>query len=535
MSVRPTASQRIRFEVLESRQLLTTFSVTDYGARPNDFVDDAAAIQRAINASGPGDTILFPTGTYHVSKSVTPKGEGRIIRGEAGANLQTTSSAPSLHFSGKNLTITGMTFSGRGIFFDSRLGDMVENLVIDNNRFNLDARGGLRQSAIEFTTGLRNSRITNNTFDAIRGDNGIYGFYWDGLLIANNAFMNGNEGMHMIDHSGSSRDLTIEQNYFSGLHRMGVEYQGGGWNTLVQDNYYENPVLFGSESQNLDVFAYSIVADKSNNTVVRRNYARGVERPDGRGVRVMYELGGFGLQMYDNYSEGGFNVIAVNGTRANGVVRDNRISNYLNGPYNANGATVQFINNGPDVQLTWDINRPKPGPNGRLNVDPTPPPHVDPSDGNNAPSNLTARMLNANTVELRWKDNSTDEIGFKVERSFDGVNFKQIALLVKNAQRFTNSGLPAGKPVYYRIRSYNAVEVSGYSNVASITPTGSSTPVPPGGTPVTPPPTTRPPTTPSTGGGPVTVGGTSAGSQVPGRTTGTSPGGGTRTIQQIGI
>jgi hypothetical protein len=395
---------------------------------------------------------------------------------------------------------------------------MAENVVVDNNRFKLDARGGLRQSAIEFTTGLRNSRITNNYFDPINGDNGIYGFFWDNLLIANNAFMNGNEGMHLIDHSGSSRGLTVEQNYFSGLHRMGIEYQGGGWNTVIQDNYYENPVLFGSESQNLDVFAYSIVADKSHNTVVRRNYARGTERPDGRGVRVMFELGGFDLSMYDNYSEGGFNVIAVNGTRATGVVRDNRISNYLNGPYNANGATVQFINNGPDVQLSWDINRPKPGPNGRLQVDNTPPPTVPVPDGNNTPSNLTAKMISPTTVELRWKDNSSDEIGFKIERSFDGQNFTQIAKVIANTTKFTNTGLPAGRTVYYRIRSYNAVELSGFSNVASVKTGSTSSGT--GGTVTPPPTTTRPPTGSGTAGGTTitTIGGSSASSQIPGRT-----------------
>jgi hypothetical protein len=519
MTVRPTARFRSFIERLEPRQLLATFNVGNFGAIPNDGIDDTAQIQRAINASAPRDTILFPAGVYHVGKSVSPLGGGRILRGQ-NATLQTTGSAPSLHFQGKGLTITGFTFAGRGIFFDNRLGSMVEDLVIDNNRFALNARGGLRQSAIEFTTGLRNSRITNNYFDPIGGDNGIYGFYWDGLLIANNAFMNGNEGMHLIDHSGSSRNMTIEQNYFSGLKRMGIEYQGGGWNTLVQDNYYENAVLQSDVNRNLDVFAYSIVADRSNNTVIRRNYARHTARPDGHGVRVMYELGGFDLQMYDNYSEGGYNVVAANGTRATGIVRDNRISNYLNGPYNANGARVQFINNGPNVELSWDINRPKPGPNGRLDVSPELPPQIDPiPDGTHAPSNLTATAVGTSSVELRWKDNSTDEIWYKVERSFDGQKFTQVALLAANAQRFTNSGLPTGKTVYYRVRAFNAGGNSPYSNVAQVTIGRVSSGGSGGGTVTTPPPTSptiRPPTTPTTitAGTIIANGGTSASSVI---------------------
>jgi hypothetical protein len=498
---------------------MATFSVVNYGALPNDGVDDTAQIQRAINASGPGDTILFPAGTYTVGRSVTPKGEGRIIRG-SGATLQTTGTAPSIHFRGKGLTITGMTFSGRGIFFDSTNGSMVEDLVIDNNRFKLEARSGLRQSAIEFTTGLRNSRITNNYFDPIGGDNGIYGFYWDRLLIANNAFMNGNEGMHLIDHSGSSRDLTIEQNYFSGLKRMGIEYQGGGWNTLVQDNYYENAVLQSDVNRNLDVFAYSIVADTSNNTVIRRNYARHTARPDGHGVRVMFELGGFNLQMYDNYAEGGYNSIAANGTRATGIARDNRISNFLNGPYNANRATVQFVNNGPDVALTWDINRPKPGPNGRLDVPDDPPPHVDPVSGTNAPSELTATLVGTNRVQLRWKDNATDEIGFRIERSFDRSKWTQVAVVAANKTTFANSGLPTARTVYYRVRAYSAGGFSDYSNIAEARVAGGTST---GGTITSPTPTPTSPTprpgTPVTPISTTVIGGTSAASTLPIRQT----------------
>lgn len=507
-----------QLESLESRRLLATIDVTAFGALPGDGVDDANQIQRAINASAPGDTILFPAGTYNVSKAFDPKGGGRILQGN-GAAIQTTGSTnPAIHFQGKGLTITGFTFKGRGIFLDNNLGNMVEDLVIDQNHFMLQA-SGIHNDAIEFTTGLRNTKITNNYFDPIHGDNGVYGYYWDNLTIANNSFTDGNEGIHIIDHSNSSKNLLIEQNYFSGLHRMGIEYQGGGWNTVVQDNYYENPVLFGSVSQNLDVFAYSIVADRSHNTVVRRNYAKGTERPDGFGVREMYELGGTDLDMYDNYSEGGYNVIAVNGTNATGNAHDNKILNYLTPPYNANGAHVQFSNNGPNVQLTWDINRPKPGPNFRVEGGGDLPPQVDVPTGVNAPSELKATAVGSSRVDLTWKDNSDNEIGFKLERSFDNKTWTQVALLKADRTSYSNTGLPVGRKVYYRIRSYNALANSDYSNTAQVTTgtTGGTTTKPPGVV-------TKPPTGTTTGGstGTVTstvIGGTSASTTLPNRGT----------------
>jgi hypothetical protein len=353
-----------------------------------------------------------------------------------------------------------------GIFFDNNSGNMVSNVTLDNNTFYNDI-GGVESNSIYFTTGLRNTKITNNSFTKIGGNNGIYGYYWDNLTIANNAFLDGNEGIHVVDHSNSGNNLLIEQNYFSGLHRMGIEYQGGGSNTVVQDNYYENPVLMSNVNQNLDTFAYSIVADRSANTVVRRNYAHGPDRPDGWGVRVMFELGGKGLDMYDNYSEGGFNVIAVNGTRATGKAHDNKIMDYIAAPFNANGATVQFYNNGPDVQLSWDVNRPKPGPNGHFDVPGGRPPTVPPNGSNLAPpTNLKATKVGPTAVKLEWEDNSDNEAGFRIERSFDGKSWAQIAYADINQTEYTNNGVPSGRKAYYRVRAYNVQGFSEFSNIA---------------------------------------------------------------------
>jgi polygalacturonase len=64
-------SLRAAFEKLESRRLLSTVNVTNFGAVPNDSGDDSAAIQRAINSSGHRDTIYFPDGTYNIGTSLT--------------------------------------------------------------------------------------------------------------------------------------------------------------------------------------------------------------------------------------------------------------------------------------------------------------------------------------------------------------------------------------------------------------------------------------------------------------------------------
>lgn len=357
-----------------------TLDVRDYGAIPDDDRDDSGAIQAAIDAARNRETITFPPGVFLVGRSLDPRGFHRTLQGatklrwdgdrvvaDAQTILKSTGEHFLFHFVGEHASFRNLTFHGRAFFCARTDGSMVNGLVIDNCWFHLDVTGQ-KTNAIEFTTGLAHSRITNCVFDPIKGDNGIYGYNWKKLTIASNHFLNGNEGIHVIAHWDPSSDLLVEQNYFAGLHRMAIEIQGGGVNTIVQDNFYEKPDLSEEFGRNHDTFAYSIVSDRSQNTRVRRNTSLAPQRPDGVGVRIIFELGGQGVVCHDNYSVAGNHVIAANGSNATGMAYGNRISGYREGPRNSNGAALKFNNNGPDVKLSWDINRGKPGPNKRWTI-----------------------------------------------------------------------------------------------------------------------------------------------------------------------
>jgi hypothetical protein len=354
------------FEFLESRKMLSTVSIVDFGAIPDDGLDDSGAIRSAINASRDGDTIFFPAGKFHVASEIDLKGN-RAYKGRNNATLIGDPSHHIFDIHQDNIRIAGLTFVGKPIFIDKPGGAMVENLKINNNTFDVEATGP-NFNGITFTTGLRNSSITNNTFSPIRGDNGIYGYYWDNLTIANNEFISGNEGIHLVDHAGNGRNLLIEQNYFSHLHRMGIELQGGGIDTIVQDNFYENPDMTPVFNDNNDTFAFSIIADRSKNTIIRRNTSIAPERPDGVGVRIVFEVGGDNTIVEQNYSVGGNHILAANdgvGTTST-LARNNRWSGFLQG---ANGRGLTLKNNGPNVELDWNINRGRPGRYIRLNAD----------------------------------------------------------------------------------------------------------------------------------------------------------------------
>jgi subtilisin family serine protease len=86
-----------------------------------------------------------------------------------------------------------------------------------------------------------------------------------------------------------------------------------------------------------------------------------------------------------------------------------------------------------------------------------------------APSNLTATAAPGKKINLAWTDNATNEAGFKLERSSDGVSFTQLGILGANTTSYSNGGLTSGVTYYYRVRAYDGTNHSGYSNVAFAT------------------------------------------------------------------
>jgi formylglycine-generating enzyme required for sulfatase activity len=85
-----------------------------------------------------------------------------------------------------------------------------------------------------------------------------------------------------------------------------------------------------------------------------------------------------------------------------------------------------------------------------------------------APSGLSANSLSVSRIHLAWTDNSSNETGFKIERSPDGSSgWTQVQLTAADATTWDDSGLSVGTAYYYRMRASNASGDSPYSNIAS--------------------------------------------------------------------
>src|SRR5213080_3577497 len=83
---------------------------TNYGAVGNGVTDDTAAIQKALNALGPGNPILyFPAGTYKITQTLSLGGKSGV--GIIGADPATTAIVWAGSSGGTMLYINGINYS----------------------------------------------------------------------------------------------------------------------------------------------------------------------------------------------------------------------------------------------------------------------------------------------------------------------------------------------------------------------------------------------------------------------------------------
>ncbi|WP_200388474.1 fibronectin type III domain-containing protein [Thiocapsa imhoffii] len=86
-----------------------------------------------------------------------------------------------------------------------------------------------------------------------------------------------------------------------------------------------------------------------------------------------------------------------------------------------------------------------------------------------APSELIATAITPWRIDLQWRDQSSDESGFRIERRTLSGRWSEIGRLGVDETTFSDRGLQAATSYQYRVRAYNAVGPSAYSNEAVAT------------------------------------------------------------------
>ena len=90
-----------------------------------------------------------------------------------------------------------------------------------------------------------------------------------------------------------------------------------------------------------------------------------------------------------------------------------------------------------------------------------------------APGNLAATLTGPTSVNLSWTDNSSNETGFIIERSTDGVNFSLVTTTAPNVTGYIDSTVSPATTYTYRVRATNGTGDSANSNLSTV-----ATPVP---------------------------------------------------------
>lgn len=84
-----------------------------------------------------------------------------------------------------------------------------------------------------------------------------------------------------------------------------------------------------------------------------------------------------------------------------------------------------------------------------------------------APSALTAVPLTTQQINLAWRDNSTNESGFWVERRLEGVaSWQEVGRVGANVTSYQSTGLNPATSYLYRVTAWNGVGTSPPSNEA---------------------------------------------------------------------
>ncbi|MCV6247383.1 glycosyl hydrolase family 28-related protein [Pseudomonas aeruginosa] len=154
-------SDTIGYEV-NTLMALKVVVVTNYGATGNGTTDDTAAIQAAIAAAGPYSDVVFPSGTYLITSTLTSlTGQRWLGRGgqrgttiKKGANIDMVVVGTLSTILDINLEGVGATYTGKGFRIVSGFSQTITRCRAVNMGgnplwFDVDAGGGANVTCFE--------------------------------------------------------------------------------------------------------------------------------------------------------------------------------------------------------------------------------------------------------------------------------------------------------------------------------------------------------------------------------------------------
>lgn len=299
---------------------------TDFGAVPNDNLDDTAAIQRALNSLREGEWLVFPPGKYLHNKSLQVNvkgtklwGDGALLHGTNPADQALWIRADNVHvyrFTKTAVTESRRTTpweSGIAIFGQQNGALPVYGTVIRGNRLTYAGAPGTNLQASASSAGIflykaRNFLVAENTVERSLSD-GIHmtGASRNGRVLNNVVRENGDDMIAVVSYIGNNwtssalsdrywldrtreasevRDVLIANNDVSGQYwGRGVSVVGGS-NVTIQNNRISRTTgaaaIYLAREQVYHTFGdYNILV--TGNTIDDNQYSPPVFVPSGPG------------------------------------------------------------------------------------------------------------------------------------------------------------------------------------------------------------------------------------------------------------
>jgi hypothetical protein len=175
----------------------------EFGAVPDDDGDDAAAIQSALDALGPGEVLWFEPGRYLVGKSLRVRRAGVTLAGERAVLHATNPDDQALLIEADDTTVTSLTFTA--LTSGRREAARHARIAVVN-----DTPSGYR--AVRNTV-IRDNRIVDSDAPGTPGANsasaaGILLLHAQGFLVAGNTVQRSlADGIHITGGSSNGRVL----------------------------------------------------------------------------------------------------------------------------------------------------------------------------------------------------------------------------------------------------------------------------------------------------------------------------------------
>ena len=265
-------------------------------------VDDTAGpsqeyttIQAAVNAAGPGDTILVYDGVYSgfvisasgtSSNRITIKtnGSSAVINAANSRNEGITLSNAS-YVTVEGFTVTGMPGYGLATH-DASSTNPIRGLIIRNNTVQNSGSSNIYLSQVA------GSLIEGNTGSGSAASHGIYlanGGSDNTILRGNRCYNNGKNGIHFngdasVGGDGLHTGITVENNVLYNNTDNGVDADG------VQDSVFQNNLMYGNGRNALRLFQIDSAQGPKNIKVINNTLLA----PSGGGWALKFseDLGG---------------------------------------------------------------------------------------------------------------------------------------------------------------------------------------------------------------------------------------------------